>query len=344
MSIDLFRASPRGLVKNVRQQGMSLVEVMVGLVIGMIGILVVFQTMSVWGARTSTTMSGGDARTSGAIGMYYLEQDLAQAGLGFSHTAFAGRQFNPGCNVTGGSANFPLVAVDIDDGADGAPDIVTVLYASSSNPSVNFSDVGLFEDDKSGSGTTFSYQGHALRAADRVVLTTLSGGGACVLRQITNAHTQTALNKITLNAAPGFSQGNLLYFGDAPQRARWRVNAASLERTNTIFVAAAEASPQVADGVVDLQAQYGLLNGTWQAADPGDWGQVRAIRVAFLVRSKQFEKEAVTTVAPVWHTGNATATAFVMSDLGDGTSWQRYRYEVFERTIPLRNVIWGAQE
>jgi hypothetical protein len=32
-----------------------------------------------------------------------------------------------------------------------------------------------------------------------------------------------------------------------------------------------------------------------------------------------------------------------MADPGDGTEWERYRYEVFERTVPLRNLIWGAQ-
>lgn len=323
---------------------MSLVEVMVGLVIGMIGVLVVFQTMSVWGERTSTTMSGGDARTSGAIGMYYLEQDLAQGGLGFGRTAYAGRQFTPGCIFTGTSR---LAAVDIDDGGSGAPDVVTVLYANSSNPNVNYSDVALFSEDASGAGMSFSYQGHALSAGDWVVLATLAGGGQCVIRQVTSAlpAVGTALNKITFNSPPGFSSGNLLYLGNRPQRARWQVNAASLERTNTDFEAA-EATPQVADGVIDLQAQYGLADGTWQSADPAatDWGLVRAIRIAILVRSKQFEKENVTTVAPVWHTGTGVATDFVMADLADGTSWQRYRYEVFERTIPLRNIIWGARE
>lgn len=328
--------------KTNSQRGMSLVEVMVGLVIGMIGVLVVFQTMSVWGERTSTTMSGGDARTSGAIGMYYLQQDLAQGGLGFGHTAYAGRQFTPGCVFTGTSR---LVAVDITDGASGAPDEVTVLYANSNNTNLNFSDVGLFSEDVSGASMSFSYQGHTLSAGDWVVLATLAGGGQCVLRQVSSAlpAAGTSLNQITFNSAPGFSSGNLLYLGSNPQHARWRVNAASLERTNTTFVANEQ---QVADGVVDLQAQYGLADGTWQSADPAatDWGLVRAIRIAILVRSKQFEKENVTTVAPVWHTGTGVATDFVMADLADGTSWQRYRYEVIERTIPLRNIIWGAQE
>jgi hypothetical protein len=32
--------------------------------------------------------------------MHYLEQDLAQGGLGFGRINSPGRQFGPGCNVT----------------------------------------------------------------------------------------------------------------------------------------------------------------------------------------------------------------------------------------------------
>jgi type IV pilus assembly protein PilW len=99
-----------------------------------------------------------------------------------------------------------------------------------------------------------------------------------------------------------------------------------------------------------MQAQYILANGDWQESVPttDEWSQVRAIKVALLVRSKQFEKTNVTTVAPVWHSwDNANqievVVPFVMADPGDGTEWERYRYEVFERTVPLRNLIWGAQ-
>jgi Tfp pilus assembly protein PilW len=148
-----------------KQLGMGLVEILVGLVIGLIGVLVIFQTMAVWGERTATTVSGSDSRTSGAVGMHYLEQDLAQGGLGFGRINSPGRQFEPGCNVnvpngiTPEGGNFRLAAVDINDGASGAPDTVTVLYAGSSDANVNFSDVALF---KPVSGKYYSSQGRAL--------------------------------------------------------------------------------------------------------------------------------------------------------------------------------------
>jgi type IV pilus assembly protein PilW len=91
-----------------------------------------------------------------------------------------------------------------------------------------------------------------------------------------------------------------LYLGGQPQRATWSILNGALLRTESRFTTTI--SP-ISDGVVDIQAQYGfLLDGDWQESDPTtDWSQVRAIKVALLVRSKQFEKTNVTTVAPVWH-------------------------------------------
>ena len=52
---------------SLAQRGMTLVEVMVGLAIGMIGMLVIFQTVSVWDARTRATSAGSDSQVTGSI-------------------------------------------------------------------------------------------------------------------------------------------------------------------------------------------------------------------------------------------------------------------------------------
>ena len=335
-----------------KQLGMGLVEILVGLVIGLIGVLVIFQTMAVWGERTATTVSGSDSRTSGAVGMHYLEQDLAQGGLGFGRINSPGRQFEPGCNVnvpngiTPEGGTFRLAAVDINEGASGVPDTVTVLYAGSSDANLNFSDVALF---KPVSGKYYSSQGRALLKSEWVVLG--RQGGICELRKVESGDAANAgknsLNQIEFSPPPTVTSGNLLYLGGQPQRATWSILNGALLRTESRFTTTI--SP-ISDGVVNMQAQYILANGDWQESVPttDEWSQVRAIKVALLVRSKQFEKTNVTTVAPVWHSwDNANqievVVPFVMADPGDGTEWERYRYEVFERTVPLRNLIWGAQ-
>ena len=86
-----------------------------------------------------------------------------------------------------------------------------------------------------------------------------------------------------------------------------------------------------------------------------------AIRVAVLVRSRQFERgdPAVSAVAvtptaarPTYFGSTPPAKNFEMLNVdGSGDSytnadavpnnWRFYRYRVYERVIPLRNMLWG---
>jgi type IV pilus assembly protein PilW len=131
---------------------------------------------------------------------------------------------------------------------------------------------------------------------------------------------------------------------------------------------------QIAEGVINLKAEYGYDtnangriddtpgNAEWLTALPAgaDWRRVLAVRVAVLVRSRQFERSADgSAAAPTGITPNQptyfNGTAFVMTNL-DGTpdafggapntpdpnNWRFYRYRVYEKVIPLRNMIWGT--
>ena len=79
------------------QRGMSLIEVLVGVAIGLIGMLVIFQTLTVWDARTRATSAGTDAQVTGAVAMYNLERDLRLAGLGIGTR----EGLDLGCTVNG---------------------------------------------------------------------------------------------------------------------------------------------------------------------------------------------------------------------------------------------------
>jgi type IV pilus assembly protein PilW len=98
----------------------------------------------------------------------------------------------------------------------------------------------------------------------------------------------------------------------------------------------------------------------WTTTPPTDWTTVRAIRVAILVRSSQFERSAdatasaavsaaVTTANPRWSCGqflmtNVDGGADSFSDTqSNPNNWRYYRYQVYEKVIPLRNMIWGQQ-
>lgn len=67
-----------------REQGFTLVEIMVAMVIGMMGIIIMMQMLSLFEGQKRTTTGGNDAQNAGAIAMYSLQQNLQQAGYCFS--------------------------------------------------------------------------------------------------------------------------------------------------------------------------------------------------------------------------------------------------------------------
>src|SRR6476659_8658336 len=117
-----------------RALGLSLVEILVGVAIGLIGIVAIFQAVAVWSKHTATTSSGGDAQVAGTLALFNIERDIKQAGHGF------GRAQTPvmGCNVAATDTlparvfNFNLSPVAIAASAGGAPDTISVLYGDSS--------------------------------------------------------------------------------------------------------------------------------------------------------------------------------------------------------------------
>ena len=66
-----------------RAPGLSLVEILVGVAIGLIGIVAIFQAVAVWSKHTQSISSGGDAQIAGTLALFNIERDLKQAGHGF---------------------------------------------------------------------------------------------------------------------------------------------------------------------------------------------------------------------------------------------------------------------
>lgn len=105
------------------------------------------------------------------------------------------------------------------------------------------------------------------------------------------------------------------------------------------------------DGVVDV---YDTSTPT--TAD--GWARVLTVRVAVVARSEQYEKEAVTSGSPEWDVGTAATvsgtaactgseerqclTLTLPGSTGSDTTWQHYRYKVYDTVVPLRNVLWSA--
>jgi type IV pilus assembly protein PilW len=370
-------------------RGMSLIELLVGIAIGLIGTLIMFRMVSLWDVHTRSTTAGGDAQVSGSLAMFNLERDIRQAGMGFG-SADAPLM---GCTVSARDGarvfDFRLRPVEIVPGAGAAPDEIRVLYGNS----------GFFGsqqrlESSAGESSRLVRRG-GFNGGDLAVIagnaSALPGSAACALIEVTSASAVADGKTINHASAGGYtnfytgsasavprynpsggvgstfaSGGFVFSLGPQPILNVWSVSASGVLTRSEMF-----RSPTVpfdiAERVVTMKAQYGVdANGNgrietaeWTAVAPADWTTVLAVRTAILVRSRQFEKVtnpelptpvAVTASRPTWGDGLQT---FTMTNV-DGTpdtygptddnpnNWRYYRYRVYERIVPLRNMIWGA--
>ena len=64
------------------QQGFTLIELMIGLVLGLIASLAILTTISSFESQRNTTASGVDMQQNGLFSLYSIEQDIRMAGVG----------------------------------------------------------------------------------------------------------------------------------------------------------------------------------------------------------------------------------------------------------------------
>lgn len=70
--------------RNGRQHGFGLVEILVGLAIGLMAILVIGQVFAVFEGQKRTSTGGNDAQTNGATALMTLADELRMAGMGLT--------------------------------------------------------------------------------------------------------------------------------------------------------------------------------------------------------------------------------------------------------------------
>jgi type IV pilus assembly protein PilW len=368
-----------------RALGLSLVEILVGVAIGLIGIVAIFQAVAVWSKHTQSMSSGGDAQVAGTLALFNIERDLKQAGHGFGRAT----PQEMGCLVnTPGTTPFRLRAVDIAASANGSPDQINVLYGSSSF----YVAQDTFTNSTATSKTLRRREG--FKRGDLAVVAVNPGASAatasCDLIEITKTddadgytvnHDSTPYVSyyaasepartphFNSASAPAFASGTIYNLGPEPRLDSWTIQSNRvLTKTDLLN---GTAPLQIAEGVINLKAEYGVdtsgngrIESTeWSASAPANWSQVLAIRVAVLVRSRQFERtrdagasgvQAVTpSAANPYYFGDRVGRKFRMTNVNgtddsyddttaDPNNWRFYRYKVYERVIPLRNVLWGT--
>jgi type IV pilus assembly protein PilW len=324
------------------QRGVTLIELMVGLLIGLLAVLVISQVLLVVEGQKRSTTSGADAQLTGSLAMYTLQRELEMAGYGIT-TNRAGL----GCamrstrfTAANGGATRPLAPVVITNGGNaGQPDSVRVFAAAKAS----FSVPTLVTNDHplTGAGVTeFAVNNTvgvvasdllvavppAPDAANPCVIFRANGAGSIPGTTIAHASgvgddggwngaNQAAL--LALFPAAGYpATSYVVNLGPGLIDRSYAVNAGTLRLTEFDNIDAELRTRDLFPQVVNLQAFYGkdtsgdgAIDGynTATPTTPAQWAEVVAIRVALVVRSNQLEPEVVTPDPPVWNLGPTPA-------------------------------------
>lgn len=348
-----------------RSTGFSLVEIMVGMVIGLISTIIVMQVFALFEGQKRTSTSGSDAQTNGGIALYTIERDVRMAGYGFNDAigCVLSRSFN-GTAL----ASLPLMPVSIGDGTGGyGSDTLTVLASNKSSWSVPVRVI----TNHAQAATQFNTNATVgIAQGDLLIAYELIGGTpTCTLFQIDNAN--PVLNPIehatgswngnsAIFPATGYStNAMLLNTGSFLSHTYSLDTNGNLNFADYSSATNTNSSQVISPDLVNLQAEYGFdtragvqTDGqvdTWSAAmidadasgttgDAGDVQRIYAVRFAVVARSGLMEKPqpdgtcTTTTANPVWAGGTIDLTGIA--------NWQCYRYKTFETVVPLRNMLW----
>lgn len=336
------------------QSGFTLVELMVGLAIGMLATVVIMQVFSVFESQKRVTTGTADAQTNGSIALYNIGRELQVAGYPLmpvtnSPLECATLAVNGVADTTPPGNYIRLSPVVI---TNGTSDTITLRYGSSLAGGIPTTIGALSGSDV----TVGSNQG--CQAGD---ITLITNGTACAL---SSASAVTGTATVTLAHTTGAAAGAELACLGTWNEVIYAVNNGNLERNGVPVVA----------GIVSIRAQYGISETassnqvtrwvgtsglTWSAPSVANRNRIKAVRIAVVARNAKMEGAAVTAAcssttaaAPTglcaWAGIPASAgpPAVVASpapaiDLSADPNWQRYRYRVFETIIPLRNMIWS---
>lgn len=329
------------------QSGLSLVELMVGVLIGMLTVLAITQVLMSTEGRKRTTADGSDAQLNGTLALYALQRDVQMAGYGLTARPAAMGctvQAQYGTGASPGLQNWPLVPARITFGANAAtPDQLTLWMSSKNTHAVPLR----VTENHAKTDTRFVVAGSFGSAAGDLVvavppspsatspcaLMAIAGDSSTTLTNTQVPHLATAngWNAAGSDLVPtaGYPAGSHLINLGAGLPRTYRIDAAKALVATDIQVANGLSTTQtVAPQIVQLKALYGKDtdgNGTidqFDAVTPTDnagWRTVMALRVAVVARSAQFERRVGTSdpVTPAigveWAVDNLTSDGVACS-------------------------------
>ncbi len=374
-----YSLKPMLKITSLKQQGFNLIELMVGLVIGLIAVLVIMQVFSAFEGQKRTTTGTADAQTNGAIALYSVSREIQSAGYGLA--AFDGAQSPLNCPISfaldhdadAGTAKVKIFPITITDGGVAGSDTITVRYGSAETAGIPIS-VNNVATNKLGVDNNLGCKNGdtviAVNADKTCVATRVTTTQATLDSDTTHVDVASVVDGTATITSPS-ARLSCVGAHNAAGTLGWNeyifsVNGSQLQRK----VSSAAAEPIVSD-IVMIQAQYGISAtvasnqiSSWVDAT-SDWEDtaakptlanrklIKAIRVAVIARNSKLENEVVTTACSginvanptglcAWD-GAAAGSAAPSVDVSATPNWNRYRYRVYETIIPLRNMVWSLK-
>jgi type IV pilus assembly protein PilW len=268
---------------------MSLIEILVGIVIGMLGILVIFSVLSVAETRKRTTNSSSDAQMAGAVALFSLERDIKQAGYGFGTFAAA----NPiNCTVNAYDAlrpsgsqdfSFPLAPVLIAQGPGTSPDTLAVFYGNTdlivAGKAFTTSSTATKATSSTLGGRTGLFKGNVLLvsgmagspstlACQLIEVTGNTNADAITIDHSTGTYTpQSGIGSVSArynqSTGPAFTNGFIYDLGSFPRRNLWSIQNGRLIVQDDFHWVDTDLDGgndpvSVYDDIINLQAEYGI--------------------------------------------------------------------------------------
>lgn len=119
-----------------KQDGLSLIELMVAVVIGLVVILVVTQFALSFEAQKRATVGTAGAMDEGAVGLHTMRRSVQSAGYGIADPDIIAclvqaHEATPDNPVTAADFSFSIFPILITQGAGDTPDSITISYSSS---------------------------------------------------------------------------------------------------------------------------------------------------------------------------------------------------------------------
>lgn len=343
---------------KTHQIGVGLIEVMVGLLIGLIAILAAMQMTSDFENRKRVTTGANSGLSNAAIPLFNIQNLVQAAGAGLPHFS---RDYHPSScsnnptievdhDQNAGTANVAvgLETVVITDLGAGQSDQLQILGARQTAATFGQFKGGIPQRVVSIAGSVLTLDSNlGCQNGDIVAIIPPSNGATCTIARV---QALGGVNQITVMDA----NGGIPAVNDAAScLGAWTVRIFSVANNNLL-----ENGVVYSNNVVSIQAQYGIAadvasaaasdviaawvdaTGAWAVPDTTNRKMIKAVRIAIVSRNPQLEKENVSSACGSGQSGEVCAWdgGGPAIDLTADPDWRRYRYRVFDTIVPVRNL------